>query len=297
MHDDARRPLGRMSENIYLKCACTGCGGRIEFPAAAAGRRIDCPHCGQPTQLQNVPVAPAPDGLAPGSRPLAPMPAVPRAQKAPVEKLEPVVKPTSTKVEDTTPSTTKVSEKRNIRQCRKCGADLGAGARICVQCGAGIRNHGPLVWVAATTVLVVALAAGGWWFWKRHPQEPAAPVLVKLPNPTNKPPISVELPKEPKSPNDLKVSALTIEKSKSSGKDKAKISELLYAMGTVKNESDWQRFGVKVTCDLFDANGVNLGTATDYIQIIEPRKSWTFRALALDKKVVSARLGAIKEDE
>ena len=109
--------------------------------------------------------------------------------------------------------------------------------------------------------------------------------------------MAIEPVKEPKSPNDLKVSALAIEKSKSSGKDKAKTSELVYAVGTVKNDSDWQRFGVKVTCDLFDANGANLGTATDYLQILEPRKSWNFRALALDKKAVSARLTAIKEDE
>ena len=138
---------------------------------------------------------------------------------------------------------------------------------------------------------------GGGWFWKNRQEQKAVPVVVTVPIATNKPPAAPEPPKEPKSPNDLKVSALTIEKSKSSGKDKAKTSELVYAVGTVKNESDWQRFGVKVICELFDANGANLGTATDYIQVIEPRKPWTFRALALDKKAVSAKLLTIKEDD
>ncbi len=172
---------------------------------------------------------------------------------------------------------------------------MGAGARVCVQCGAGIRKKGPLIWGLAAGV-VVAAGSGGWLVWKKQ-QEGKAAAVVTVPIVTNKPPTITEPVKEPKSPNDLKVSALTIEKSKSSGKDKAKTSELVYAMGSVKNESDWQRFGVKVTCELFDAKGAMLGTATDYLQVLEPRKSWNFRALALDKKAVSARLKDIKEDD
>ncbi len=187
-------------------------------------------------------------------------------------------------------------EKKPGRKCKKCGAEMSASAKICVQCGAGIRKSGPLVWSVAA-VVVIAAAVGGWLFFKKRQPETGTPAVLAVPISTNKPTVAAEAPKEPKSPNDLKVSALAIEKNKSTGKDKAKTSELLYAMGTVKNESDWQRFGVKVVCDLLDANGVNLGTATDYIQVLEPRKSWTFRALALDKKVATARLKSIKEDD
>jgi uncharacterized OB-fold protein len=40
-----------MSTNNFVKSACRQCGGHLEFPAAAAGETIACPHCGQPTEL------------------------------------------------------------------------------------------------------------------------------------------------------------------------------------------------------------------------------------------------------
>jgi len=36
----------------YLKGPCGRCGGRLEFPADAIGTVVDCPHCGNPTELQ-----------------------------------------------------------------------------------------------------------------------------------------------------------------------------------------------------------------------------------------------------
>lgn len=47
-----------MSEPATLKCACSHCGGRLEFPVAALNTRFDCPHCGRETKL-----------TAPGSAP------------------------------------------------------------------------------------------------------------------------------------------------------------------------------------------------------------------------------------
>jgi hypothetical protein len=41
------------SEN-FAKCACQHCGGHIEFPVQGVGRRISCPHCGEPTLLTRV---------------------------------------------------------------------------------------------------------------------------------------------------------------------------------------------------------------------------------------------------
>jgi hypothetical protein len=36
---------------IFAKCACQHCGGRIEFPINGAGQKICCPHCEKPTVL------------------------------------------------------------------------------------------------------------------------------------------------------------------------------------------------------------------------------------------------------
>ena len=291
-----------MSENVYLKCACPACGGRIEFPAEALGRLVDCPHCGKQTSLQGPSAAP---GGNPSAAVTPPPPAAPSPQRKTISpRSSPVAVPgLAAKPEPGNAKATAEPEPapppaaKNVgRKCKQCGAEMSAGAKICVQCGAGIRKKGPLVWGVAVLVVAVAGAAR-WWGWNKRQQANAVPAVVAVPIATNKPPVAPEVTKEPKSPNDLKVSALTIEKSKSSGKDKAKTSELVYAVGTVNNESDWQRFGVKVTCELFDAKGENLGTATDYVAVLEPRKSWTFRALALDKKAVSARLLAIKEDD
>ena len=43
--------MPKMSQTKYLKGECIHCGGRLEFPAEAAGLTADCPHCGQQTDL------------------------------------------------------------------------------------------------------------------------------------------------------------------------------------------------------------------------------------------------------
>jgi Zn-dependent protease with chaperone function len=40
-----------MNEELLAKCSCAQCGNHIEFPVEAAGARVQCPHCGQPTEL------------------------------------------------------------------------------------------------------------------------------------------------------------------------------------------------------------------------------------------------------
>lgn len=40
-----------MSDRSFARCACLRCGNTIEFPVDAAGSRIDCPHCSEPTEL------------------------------------------------------------------------------------------------------------------------------------------------------------------------------------------------------------------------------------------------------
>jgi hypothetical protein len=40
-----------MSNNNFVKGECRHCAGHLEFAADAAGETIQCPHCGQPTEL------------------------------------------------------------------------------------------------------------------------------------------------------------------------------------------------------------------------------------------------------
>ena len=95
--------------------------------------------------------------------------------------------------------------------------------------------------------------------------------------------------KRKKSASDLKVGEVKLEKTKG--------SSLVYAVGTVKNDSDYQRFGVRIELDLFNQKGTKIGTTQDYIAILEPRREWQFRALIPDSKTVTAKVATLKEEE
>jgi len=43
-----------MSTANFVKGECRQCAGHLEFPADAVGKIIECPHCGQPTELVEV---------------------------------------------------------------------------------------------------------------------------------------------------------------------------------------------------------------------------------------------------
>lgn len=73
-------------------------------------------------------------------------------------------------------------------------------------------------------------------------------------------------------------------------------SSLVYAVGTLKNTSDRRRFGVKVELNLRDATGRNIGTASDYVQVLEPGADWRFKAIVLESKTASATIASIKEE-
>ena len=72
---------------------------------------------------------------------------------------------------------------------------------------------------------------------------------------------------------------------------------LAYATGSLKNETDGQRFGVTVEIDLLDPRGTKVGTTKDYATVIEPRAEWKFRALITPKNVAAARVAEVKEQQ
>jgi hypothetical protein len=68
-------------------------------------------------------------------------------------------------------------------------------------------------------------------------------------------------------------------------------------VGTVRNDSDHQRFGVRLELDVFDGAGKRIGPAKDYVPVIEPHKEWRFRALVPFARTVSAKVAKITEQE
>lgn len=209
--------------------------------------------------------------------------------------------------------------------CKECGNNLefpdsAAGTIItCPHCGEWTEliapresakttiNLGPLL-VIFCPLLLVAVIAGVIYRFHHTPKladdrsktAPIAKVEVKLAPkpvvvPTNPPAQSniqviVQTPIEhrPKSPADLKVGEVTLERTKG--------NSLVYAIGEIKNDSEYQRFSVRIELDLISLKGAKLGTATDYRAIMEPHQTWQFHALIPDPKTVAAKVASLKEE-
>lgn len=149
-------------------------------------------------------------------------------------------------------------------------------------------------WLVAGVVIlligIVGSAVAMVWLKRvaaRNQHRQAASASANAKSPSSQPPTATDT--STINTNSLIVSRIAL--------DKPKGSTLVYATGIVKNESDRQRFGVKVELDLFDKTDVKIGTASDYQQMLEPKAEWRFRALVIEPKAVSAKLAAIKEDQ
>jgi hypothetical protein len=90
------------------------------------------------------------------------------------------------------------------------------------------------------------------------------------------------------STNDFIVAGVTLEKAKG--------GHLVYVIGSVKNETERQRFGVRVELDLFDQGGVKVGRSSDYRQTLAPKADWRFKALVFQSTAATATLASIKEE-
>ena len=154
------------------------------------------------------------------------------------------------------------------------------------------------LWLAVLLgcVAVVAVAVGAFLFMSRRhavSQTPVPPPVKTVAIATNPPP-SKPAPaklapgeKPQKSLDDLKVGPVQLEK--------AKVGSLVYAVGTVTNASEYQRFGVQIKLDLFGKNGKKIGIAKDYKDVIEPNREWRFHALILDSHATSAKISSVTE--
>jgi hypothetical protein len=154
--------------------------------------------------------------------------------------------------------------------------------------------------IAAIAFAVLGLAAGGLLFLKHTPvtppatDEPAPPKEAPMKAAVaddNTPPPAPGPPavKRPKSIDDFKFGVVQL--------DKTKGSSLVYAVGVVTNDSDYQRFGVRVKVDLLNGKGGSVGSAQDYKDIMEPHKNWQFRALVIGGKAASAKVDGVTEEQ
>jgi hypothetical protein len=201
--------------------------------------------------------------------------------------------------------------------CKSCGGRIefpatGEGATVnCPHCGQPTRllldepakkppaRHGAMAGTVAAVVCLFAAAMAAFYIWHSKkspalaPQPPTKIATVHTNPPAIPPPARTTDkpagPKRKKSASDLKVSEIKLEKTKG--------SSLVYAVGTVTNDSDYQRFGVKVELDVFDAEEKKVGKTQDYIGILEPRREWQFRALILESHAATAKVSTLKEEE
>ncbi len=145
----------------------------------------------------------------------------------------------------------------------------------------------PTKTIVFTVVAILILGgglAGAMFALKRAQRLAAENGLVAPPKKT--------APREPENPfakDAFRASPVTIEKA--SG------SSLVYAVGTIGNLTNRQRFAVTVELELQDASGKKIGNAKDYQRVIEPNAEWQFRALVVDGKTSAARVTAIKEQQ
>jgi hypothetical protein len=191
-------------------------------------------------------------------------------------------------------------------ECTECGGHIefpadSAGLTIeCPHCGKStelfLATPKPepsvplktIIWTGiAILVLIAGLAAAFMGLSRAQRlaarQQPKPPALPSIE--TN----ALPKPEEPADKAGFRISPIALEKVPG--------GSLIYAVGTLTNPSDRQRFGVKLELDLLDAAGQKLGTATDYQQVMEPKAEWQFKALVVDSKATAAKLAAIKETQ
>ena len=198
-------------------------------------------------------------------------------------------------------------------ECRECHGHIefpveAAGMTIdCPHCGKPtdlvlaklpeepLLPRRTIVWTMVAVVIVGLGVAGALVALKlaqkkmAQKQEAAAKALAavhKSSEPKSPPPPP---PDDPALNAGFRVTRITLEKTQG--------SSLTYAIGTLINTTNRQRFGVKIELDLLDTAGAKVGTATDYQQVIEPNGRWPFKALCVESKAESAKLASIKEDQ
>jgi predicted RNA-binding Zn-ribbon protein involved in translation (DUF1610 family) len=145
-------------------------------------------------------------------------------------------------------------------RCPSCGAKAKPTDKDCPNCGATIkRNKLQLAFriVGAVTILALLVVVG----------------LTYL----KKGPIGRRGATGP----DLAVSPHTLKKETG--------ANLIYVVGAVVNNSDNRYLALKIEFELLSSNGTVLGTTSDYLPILEPHKTWAYKAMVVDPDAINAK--------
>jgi predicted RNA-binding Zn-ribbon protein involved in translation (DUF1610 family) len=65
---------------------------------------------------------------------------------------------------------------------------------------------------------------------------------------------------------------------------------LTYVVGNIANHSENRYLSLKVEFELQGTNGVALGTTSDFLPVLEPGKTWNFKAMVIDPDATSAKM-------
>jgi hypothetical protein len=179
--------------------------------------------------------------------------------------------------------------------CQNCGGSIefptsGIGEIInCPHCGEQTKLVSPkLVGKSATSIglvlAVLCLVTSSMGIYWRMTQKLGPPTAQGAQTSTK-----AAIPKAFIETNDFQIGKITLKKANGSG--------LVYAQATVTNVTDRQRFGVKIELDLFNAQDDKIGSASDYLAVLEPHKAWQFNALLTEPKTVEAKLANIEEQK
>jgi hypothetical protein len=187
--------------------------------------------------------------------------------------------------------------------CQNCGGHIefpasAVGAAIpCPHCSRETVLAGPAAPrkkfgnAARVCLFLVMLAAAGWrWgaLITNHRAQPAAPSTTITAAPAAPNPVVLPPPR-PNPWHGLYAGPVALVKAENGG--------LVYAVGVLTNESDHERFGVKVQLNIIDDNEAKAGTATDYTQSILPGKEWKFRALITARNPARAEITKVTEQQ
>jgi len=146
----------------------------------------------------------------------------------------------------------------------------------------------PVLLVSVILILISAAAGAALYWFKKEGSHPPVTTRAILSIPTNS-----EIPKKlspaPEAADLFSAGQVMLQKTEG--------STLIYAVGTVRNNSSRQRFGVKIELNLLDAQDDKIGTASDYRAILEPHQDWQFRALLTPSKVAKAVVMKIEEQK
>jgi hypothetical protein len=187
----------------------------------------------------------------------------------------------------------------SVISCPHCGQWTELAADATAGTNAGKSRKAPVMAFAGVGLLIAAAAIGFVLLKDKKSAPEAKPVTIALaqtnqaPEPTPPPPSTDQVAEtnvqRAKSHDDLKVGVIELQKTPG--------TSLVHAVGAVKNDSDFVRYGVKIELMLLNKDGKKIGAAQDYQATIEPHQDWKFKALVTDSRAISAKFVALTEDE